>query len=321
MQLNQVAKKESTAKQVKREKIFNEFESPYICAPLETHVHVIKELASQEQSNEKSQEHESSQCTPAEHYQFDSRPQVFVKYLDLSKFKIDLCKNLALGKQHNHKHCRYYHSIKDRRRILDFSQVFTPYNLKNLYSFDLCDFYESNKCAEQANCLMSHNRVESVYHPSKYKTKYCTKFPKNLDKCEYKDYCSFAHSHKELKTRLIHQMKRDHDFYMFYFKTEWCPFNKEHNKAQCPYAHNYQDFRRKPNVLSYDCFKMCANWRSDTFIAKYYQGCKDMASCPHSHGWKEQEYHPVYYKTVKCSEWSANKKCSRGIECPFYHDK
>jgi len=174
--------------------------------------------------------------------------------------------------------------------------------MKNLYSFDLCDFYESNDCQDDTNCLLSHNRVESVYHPHKYKAKYCTKFPKNLDKCEYKDYCSFAHSHKELKVRLIHQMTKDQDFFMFYYKTEWCPFNKEHNKAQCPYAHNYQDFRRKPHLFNYDCHSFCPNWRSDTFIAKYYQGCKNMCSCRHTHGWKEQEYHPMFYKTKICPD-------------------
>ena len=46
-----------------------------------------------------------------------------IKYLDLSKFKTEKCKNLTNGKQHNHKHCRYYHTIKDRRRALDYQRV------------------------------------------------------------------------------------------------------------------------------------------------------------------------------------------------------
>ena len=44
-------------------------------------------------------------------------------------------------------------------------------------------------------------------------------------------------------------MTRNQEFYMFYFKTEWCPYNTEHNKAQCVYAHNWQDFRRKPHLF------------------------------------------------------------------------
>jgi len=46
-----------------------------------------------------------------------------VKYLDLNKFKVEKCKNLSNGKQHNHKHCRYYHTLKDKRRILNYDCV------------------------------------------------------------------------------------------------------------------------------------------------------------------------------------------------------
>lgn len=45
-----------------------------------------------------------------------------------------------------------------------------------------------------------------------------------------------------------------------------------------------------------------------------------MSYCEHSHGWKEKEYHPLFYKTVFCPDLDNNKKCSRGFECPFYHD-
>ena len=44
-----------------------------------------------------------------------------IKYLDLMRFKIEKCKNLTNGRQHNHKHCRYYHTDKDMRRVLDYS--------------------------------------------------------------------------------------------------------------------------------------------------------------------------------------------------------
>lgn len=95
-------------------------------------------------------------------------------------------------------------------------------------------------------------------------------------------------------------MKKDLDFYLFYYKTEWCPFNKEHNKAFCAYAHNWQDFRRKPNIFTYDCNAICQNWLPNNFITKYHEGCVNQAGCPYSHGWKEQEYHPFFYKTKKC---------------------
>lgn len=115
---------------------------------------------------------------------------------------------------------------------------------------------------------------------------------------------------------MIHTMTKDDDFYMFYFKTEWCPFNKEHNKASCDYAHNWQDFRRKPQLFAYDCSTLCQNWKAGTFIATYEEGCVMQAACPHSHGWKEQEYHPINYKTKSCEEPDCQKS---NVHCPFYH--
>lgn len=37
--------------------------------------------------------------------------------------------------------------------------------------------------------------------------------------------------------------------------------------------------------------------------------------CPFSHGWKEQQFHPMIFKTLPCEE----PKCFKGFECPFYH--
>jgi hypothetical protein len=61
-------------------------------------------------------------------------------------------------------------------------------------------------------------------------------------------FCSYAHSEDELQVDLIHNMLKDIDFYMFHFKTVWCPFtmDKDHDPKKCVYAHNLQDFRRKP---------------------------------------------------------------------------
>lgn len=52
---------------------------------------------------------------------------------------------------------------------------------------------------------------------------------------------------------LIHNYAEDDDFYMFYYKTEFCPFNlTEHDKSKCVYAHNWQDYRRKPDIYPYE---------------------------------------------------------------------
>lgn len=96
------------------------------------------------------------------------------------------------------------------------------------------------KCPLGDNCKNAHNRVEEFYHPEKYKTKFCQSYPDHLESCEYgAAFCAFAHHENELKIDLLHLMPQDADFYMFYFKTAWCPFPFEHDKELCVYAHNW----------------------------------------------------------------------------------
>ena len=85
-----------------------------------------------------------------------------------------------------------------------------------------------------------------------FKTKFCSHYPNSIDKCEYGIYCSFAHSESDIMIELIHNYEFDSDFYMFHYKTVFCPFNlTAHDKSICVYAHNWQDFRRKPNLYNY----------------------------------------------------------------------
>jgi hypothetical protein len=206
--------------------------------------------------------------------------------LDLNTFKTEKC---TIESKHNPKHWKYYHSLKDRRRG----------HLN--YSTDLCRFAETDKCSKGDKCLLSHSNVERLYHPEKYKTKFCDTFGHDTSKCEYGNYWSFAHILSEIKIDLIHRLPKDANFYMFYFKTEWCPFRKDHHKADWVYAHNWQDFRRKPHLFQYQQSK-CDNWRSARYITKYSEGWKFMENCIHSHGWKEELYHPLSYKIHPCRE-------------------
>ena len=175
------------------------------------------------------------------------------QHLNLERFKVIECKN---PEPHNPKNCPYYHGQLDKRRCT------TVHN----YGVDFCPL----KNCTNINCKYVHNKVERLYHIEKYKTKFCTQ---TAARCEYKQFCSFAHTDADIKTPLIHKMPRNQEFYMFYFKTEWCPFNYEHNKAQCVYAHNWQDFRRKPHLFSYNPFECCEKWQAGNFIGKYEEGC------------------------------------------------
>lgn len=91
---------------------------------------------------------------------------------------------------------------------------------------------------------MSHNRVEEFYHPDKYKAKFCKHYlDKGLGDCDYGEFCCFAHSEEELSVELIEKFELDTDFYLFHFKTVWCPYEENtHERQKCLYAHNWQDY-------------------------------------------------------------------------------
>lgn len=229
---------------------------------------------------------------------------VCIEHLDLANFKVTPC---AIPSAHNHKQCPFYHNAKDRKRP------------GNFYSAELCESAERDdgiSCPAGELCSKSHNRVEQLYRNEKYKTKFCSQFPNNIRNCEYGVYCSFAHTEQDIVIDLIHNYEYDDDFYMFFFKTVLCPFNlTQHDKAQCVYAHNWQDFRRKPSQFNYDP-QSCPNWKSTDYILNYQDGCPLGFDCTKCHGWKELEYHPLNYRTKQCN----TKNCQKGRDCPFYHN-
>ena len=77
--------------------------------------------------------------------------------LDITFFKTQPCRT---SKSHNQKRCIYYHD-QDRRRPL------------GTYTSELCN--EKN-CPDHEQCSKAHNRVEELYHPEKFKTKFCKAF-------------------------------------------------------------------------------------------------------------------------------------------------
>lgn len=105
----------------------------------------------------------------------------------------------------------------------------------------MCSYaIKSKECPNGESCQKSHNRVEEFYHPDKYKAKFCSSYIDGTGECEYGEYCSFAHSDSEISVELIDKFAKDSDFYMFHFKTVWCPYNEtNHQRDQCVYSHNW----------------------------------------------------------------------------------
>lgn len=224
-------------------------------------------------------------------------------FLDLKLFKVKQC---TAGTNHNPKKCLNYHDFKrDRRRPI------------GSYSSEACmNVAKGGEWPYGDSCQRSHNRVEEFYHPEKYKVKFCSTYPSNCEEWEYGQFWSFAHHVDEIMIDLIDDMEKDDDFYLFHFKTVWCPYTeKKHARDEWVYAHNWQDFRRKPQQFPYS-HEQCPQWHSRTFIQVYGDGCKNEFLCPHSHGWKEQEYHPKNYKMNGCrndTQWAK-------AHCPYFHN-
>ena len=214
----------------------------------------------------------------------------------LPNFKVEPC---PFSQPHPINTCIYYHSKKDKRRHLS---SFT-------YSADECPNKE--KCPNGDLCKMSHNKAELFYHPDKYKKKLCAAYPT----CKFGGYCSFAHFEEELKIKIfLHKLNHDEAFFTTLFKTVSCPFSLDHDKAMCDYYHNPQDFRRNPKEYNYEPLE-CQYWVKRDIITYEEGGCPNHKQCKRCHGWKELEYHPLIYKTKKCSD---SRFCKKKI-CSYYH--
>ena len=219
----------------------------------------------------------------------------------LALFKTKECSTKT---KHDHKQCPYFHSLKDKRRMLAPNLNYEPEMCPKHSPGCICPKYDS--------CAYSHNTVEQFYHPKKYRTKLCSKALRDgADKCEYGNFCSFAHNETELQIPLLHRMDKTQDFFRFNYKTVYCPFTHVHEKSTCEYAHNVQDFRRNPKTVPHYKPEVCKKWNMKNEITKYEDGgCNYNEACDKCHGWKELEYHPKYFKT---------KACEHGEKCPRKH--
>jgi len=110
------------------------------------------------------------------------------------------------------------------------------------------------------------------------------------------------------------------EFFITQFKVLWCPIGVQHNWQHCVYAHNYQDARRHP-AMGYGP-QPCPHWDKKERAPSYAARCPNGVLCPFAHGAKEQLYHPSYFKTVLCWDFTHTKEgCPRGNLCAFYHQK
>ena len=240
-------------------------------------------------------------------YPFASSNKEIV-HLNLDIFKAFPCPS---PQDHNRIQCQFYHCPKkDRKR---------PQH-QYMYCSFLCPATKKGEiCPNGENCSGCHNNVELNYHPNNYKKRFCIYFPDNIKECKFGRFCSYAHSENDILVELIHNFELDADFFMFHYKTSFCPVNHiDHDRSQCVYAHNWQDYRRKPNDYQVKV-EVCPEWNHNKIILNYTEGCSQGYECQYCHGWKEPEYHPFVYKTKPCDFLETD--CPRGISCSYYHNE
>ena len=81
----------------------------------------------------------------------------------------------------------------------------------------MCEYSEKNlKCPKGDLCRNSHNSVEQLFREEKYKSKFCSFYPNNLESCDYGKFCCFAHSEDDIKIDLIHNFVHDTDIELEY---------------------------------------------------------------------------------------------------------
>lgn len=174
----------------------------------------------------------------------------------------------------------------------------------------------------QAGSWLGKGRHNQGSRESKPKRRFCTSYPE-VANCRRGMNCAFAHCREEISAPLLEMEEELQDpefmtdsFFMYKYKTRWCPVGVQHEWHTCVYAHNYQDARR-PVEIGYGA-RLCPYWSKKDTGAEYSQRCPLGLRCPYSHGAKEQLYHPHYFKTVVCRDMRG-KICPRHKLCAFFH--
>lgn len=231
----------------------------------------------------------------------------------IREFKTLPCGLEGTMASHDHRCCPFFHSERDRRRL-----VFDESQCHPCYTAEPCDeqFDDQRPCSRGDACRRCHSTAELLYHPDFFRKRLCHQ----AKRCPRGRFCAFAHSREELLVpHFTEQEETDpsEDFIAWRFKTQWCPIGGPHDWENCVYAHTYRDWRRVPS-LGYSS-RPCPHWVQSVSKGpaelSYAERCPRGMSCPLAHGAKEQLYHPQFYKTSPCSE--AN--CKRGTLCAFTH--
>jgi len=230
----------------------------------------------------------------------------------IREFKTMPCGLEGAMSSHDHRCCPFFHSERDRRRLV------LGEGQSRCYNAEPCNeqFDDQRLCSHGDSCGLCHSTAELLYHPDFFRKRLCHQ----AKRCPRGRFCAFAHTRQELLVphfTELEELEPSEDFIAWRFKTQWCPIGGPHDWENCVYAHTYRDWRRVP-TLGYSS-RPCPHWVQSVTKGPaelmYADRCPRGMSCPLAHGAKEQLYHPQFYKTSPCSEGS----CKRGTLCAFTH--
>eukprot|EP00746_Dinoflagellata_sp_MGD_P007478 gnl/MRDRNA2_/MRDRNA2_114808_c0_seq1.p1 gnl/MRDRNA2_/MRDRNA2_114808_c0~~gnl/MRDRNA2_/MRDRNA2_114808_c0_seq1.p1 ORF type:complete len:633 (+),score=92.19 gnl/MRDRNA2_/MRDRNA2_114808_c0_seq1:146-1900(+) len=264
--------------------------------------------------------------------QFDSCEEVACglcvtdSQLDLATFKTQRCDGGGPA-SHDSKCCLMFHHRFDRRRPPSMGYFPEPCEHEFLQEDgDGAAMVEDDRviCPAGDKCSKCHNVVELLYHPKVYKRRLC------MDKanCPRGVLCAFAHSAEELEQHATVYNKEElvkptDNFYIYRYKTLWCPLPGVHDWDSCVYAHTKRDIRRTPHA-GYGT-RRCPDWEKG-LAAEPKEGpplpydacCPRGAGCHMAHGVKEVLYHPDVYRMRLCSGAEQCRGARRQC-CAFAH--
>eukprot|EP00746_Dinoflagellata_sp_MGD_P163617 gnl/MRDRNA2_/MRDRNA2_91766_c0_seq1.p1 gnl/MRDRNA2_/MRDRNA2_91766_c0~~gnl/MRDRNA2_/MRDRNA2_91766_c0_seq1.p1 ORF type:complete len:619 (-),score=98.71 gnl/MRDRNA2_/MRDRNA2_91766_c0_seq1:627-2483(-) len=247
--------------------------------------------------------------------------------LDLATFKTQRC-NGDGPTSHDSKCCRMYHHRYDRRRP---PTGYAPEPCEHEFLQDqgngalIADDHVICPFGDQ--CGKCHNIVELLYHPQVFKRRLCMDMLEK-DTCPRGALCGFAHSRAELEAHATvfspeEEENPTEDFFMYRYKTQWCPQPGVHDWDACIYAHTKRDMRRTPNA-GYST-RRCPDWEKalamepkDGPTIAYEMCCPRGSGCHMAHGVKEVLYHPAVYRMKMCSS-AATCRGPRRSCCAFAH--
>lgn len=124
--------------------------------------------------------------------------------------------------------------------------------------------------------------------------------------------CLLNFNYLNKKLNQIYAKEERYIFYMFYYKTSWCPTKKDsHDSKSCIYAHHTRDFRRP-----YDLFRYAPEDCETLQNGMGWDYCENGIKCNKCHTTVERLYHPEKYKRIECDR----ARCNKMDICAFFHN-